>query len=898
MFKRALSVLLTLGLICGLVSTPAQAVSDRYVYCSTSGSIKIKDNMVAQKTPSEGALANKCIGTAVVPDGVARLDDYSMADETGLTSIVIPDTVTAIGANALAGTRISRLIIPASVVSISSGAFAYNPNMTSLIIPASVRTLSYFIGWQNTNLTKIYFLGKTAPTTHADAFSGIGTGAIAYVPAGSTGYNASGSGYSVDGETWKRLSVSASGAIVVYEGNGAASGTAPDDANLYGVGDLVTVLANTAVAPNASLSRANHVFDGWTLEKDGGGTVLQPGDKFVAQAGANVLYANWVGDPKVKYNGNGNTGGTAPFDLNSPYAPGSTVLVLGNSELLEKTGHEFDGWNTKADGTGTTYAAASTLTVATSNVTLFAKWKAETHTVTYEGNGSTGGSVPVDGASPHNYNTSVTVLGAGNLTRTGYEFAGWNTLASGLGTDRAANSNFTITSSDIVLHAKWTIKSNGITYDGNQNTGGTVPVDAVSHNYNTSVTALENSGNLSRTGYDFAGWNTLASGLGTDRAENAIFTMGDEDITLYAKWDIKSYGVTYDGNENTDGSVPVDATPHAFGSSVYIYYQGDIAKSGYKFDGWNTASDGSGTQYGYPAAFNMPAENVTLYAQWSNMGQVDYYANGATEGDVPSDNDHTFGSTVTVLTNSGVLERPGYTFASWNTEADGSGTSYAATGLITFVMPEDDVSLYAIWEAVPAPNKPTSGNGEATISVQVPATFNSMTLPLAYKNSLKNAVKKYGKSADFNITCEAGTLSAANQCKKAVTKYLRSLGVKQSSIHVNIKAKECGTKRKISSIQIRFGYGSSTLTKANKKSLQCIASKLVTSHNYVIISGVGEVANVKKAHLKNLAKKRGQVVRSYLRSLGVKDISIQIKVKIFSPGITPKTKIISKLLTS
>src|SRR4051812_11845780 len=92
----------------------------------------------------------------------------------------------------------------------------------------------------------------------------------------------------------------------------------------------------------------------------------------------------------VTYDGNGNTGGTAPVDPNSPYLANATVTVLGNTGGLVRTGYTFSGWNTAANGSGTTYIPGATFQIA-SNVILFAKWA---YTVTYNGNGNTGGTAP------------------------------------------------------------------------------------------------------------------------------------------------------------------------------------------------------------------------------------------------------------------------------------------------------------------------------------------------------------------------------------------------------------------------------------------------------------------------------------------------------------------------
>ena len=78
-----------------------------------------------------------------------------------------------------------------------------------------------------------------------------------------------------------------------------------------------------------------------------------------------------------------------------------------------------------------------------------------TYTVTYDGNGSTGGSVPVDSNSPYNSGATVTVLGnTGNLVRTNYTFNGWNTAAGGTGTDYTAGDTFSI-GGNTTLYAQW-----------------------------------------------------------------------------------------------------------------------------------------------------------------------------------------------------------------------------------------------------------------------------------------------------------------------------------------------------------------------------------------------------------------------------------------------------------
>ena len=75
----------------------------------------------------------------------------------------------------------------------------------------------------------------------------------------------------------------------------------------------------------------------------------------------------------VTYDGNTHTGGAVPVDAGA-YASGATVTVLGNTGALVKTGYTFAGWNTAANGSGTSYAGGATFTMGSANVTLYAKW--------------------------------------------------------------------------------------------------------------------------------------------------------------------------------------------------------------------------------------------------------------------------------------------------------------------------------------------------------------------------------------------------------------------------------------------------------------------------------------------------------------------------------------------
>jgi autotransporter-associated beta strand protein len=86
----------------------------------------------------------------------------------------------------------------------------------------------------------------------------------------------------------------------------------------------------------------------------------------------------------VNYNGNGNTGGTEPVDSGSYYSS-TSVTVLG-SGTLTKTSSVFIGWNTLADGTGTSYSPAATLSIGNADTTLYAQWATATATIAVASN--------------------------------------------------------------------------------------------------------------------------------------------------------------------------------------------------------------------------------------------------------------------------------------------------------------------------------------------------------------------------------------------------------------------------------------------------------------------------------------------------------------------------------
>lgn len=165
--------------------------------------------------------------------------------------------------------------------------------------------------------------------------------------------------------------------------------------------------------------------------------------------------------------------------------------------------------------------------------------------------------------------------------------------------------------------------------------------------------------------------------------------------------------VSYNLNaSDTEGSAPVDSRRYAENSLVTVLGT-DATRPNHTFTGWNTKADGTGTPFLPGDTFRIETD-VTLYAQWSNadLFTVTYDPNGGTGG---SSDEMNANSIITIKTTEDArVERTGFTFTNWNTEADGSGTTYLPGDEFEVI---SNVTFYAQWEAIPEVQVIYSPNG-------------------------------------------------------------------------------------------------------------------------------------------------------------------------------------------
>ncbi len=232
-----------------------------------------------------------------------------------------------------------------------------------------------------------------------------------------------------------------------------------------------------------------------------------------------------------------------------------------------------------------------------------------------------------------NYNVA-TALTSNTFTKAGYTFAGWNTVAGGGGTSYANAASYPFTASS-TLYAQWTVNHYTVTFDANTGTGTMAPQSA---NYNVATALTSNS--FTKTGYTFAGWNTVAGGTGTAYANAASYPF-TASTTLYAQWTINQYTVTFDANTGTGTMAPQSANYNV----ATALTSNSFTKTGYTFSGWNTLAGGTGTAYANAASYPFTA-STTLYAQWTLV---------PTASAVSPTSGPTTGGTAVTITGSGFI---------------------------------------------------------------------------------------------------------------------------------------------------------------------------------------------------------------------------------------------------
>ena len=411
------------------------------------------------------------------------------------------------------------------------------------------------------------------------------------------------------------------------------------------------------------LTRPDGDTDNYFMWLDGNGNSYEPGGSVPSDV--TELTVQWTAPTyAVTLNTNGGT-------INNGNVTGYTYGVgatLPAADDMTYTGHTFKGWYDNENLTGSPVTAIGG--AETGNKEYWAKWEINQYTVTVK---------PENGKADiiitQDYGTPIT---APTLTREGYTFKGW---------DKEIPE--TMPAGNITVKAQWEINQYTIAFD----TNGGSEIVPITQDYGTEITAPDNP---TRKGYTFKGWD-----------KEIPETMPAENITVKAQWEINQYTIAFD----TNGGSEIAPITQDYGTEITA--PDNPTRKGYTFKGWDKEIPKT-----------MPAENITLKAQWEiNQYTITFDTNGGSEI-APITQD--YGTEITAPDNP---TRKGYTFKGWDKE-------------IPKTMPAENITITARWKDT---EKPT---GEIIIGTNKWNEFlNELTFGIFFKDTQEvtiNAVDNSG----------------------------------------------------------------------------------------------------------------------------------------------------------
>ena len=418
----------------------------------------------------------------------------------------------------------------------------------------------------------------------------------------------------------------------------------------YGVG---------ATLPTAGdMTYTGHTFVGWyDNENLTGSPVTAIGG---TETGNKEYWAKWEANAyTVTLNTNGgtiNSGNVTEYT----YGVGATLPTAGD---MTYTGHTFVGWYDNENLTGSPVTAISN--TETGNKEYWAKWEANTYTVTLNTDGGTINSGNVTG---YTYGVGATLPTADDMTYTGHTFVGWYDNENLTGDPVTAIGGTEMGNKE--YWAKWEINQYTITVKPEN---GKADI-TITQDYGTPITAPADP---TREGYTFAGW---------DKAIPA--TMPAENLTITAHWSLDTYSITY----NLDGGT-ASGNPDFYTVESSTITLNPPTRTGYTFIGWS-GTDLSGSDN---LTVTIPAGSIgnrSYIAHWSlNTYSITYDLDGGTALGNPD--------FYTVESSAITLNEPtkaGYVFTGW------SGTDLVGEDNLTVTIPAGSIGdrrYTAHWEFDP-----------------------------------------------------------------------------------------------------------------------------------------------------------------------------------------------------
>lgn len=395
------------------------------------------------------------------------------------------------------------------------------------------------------------------------------------------------------------------------------------------------------------------------------------------------------------------------------YYPAGTRITLATAKVdsdcwdssqIGKTNRTFYGWSANTDANDRDVPVGDTMDRNTLNAnvrteivmparakTVYALW-AINPTLSYNVNAPAGSNAPGTPASQTvPYNTAAADKSgwvAGDTGKIpGYRFDGWYTAPNG-GNKYDFNTPLT---NNVTVYAHWVGNGYTVRFAGNGATGGGTPDQAFQYNIGQN---LHRNGFV-RDGYTFTGWKRADNqqAYGDGQWVTNLTTQPDGIVTMVAQWSANEAHIRYNPNPPAGKTAGGQGTPNWDGHTgdTPTIGQNGWTIDGYTFAGWATSPDGSGARYA-PGARWTANGTLTLYAQWTpGEAGLTYDGNGATGGKTDPQTGKT-DEKINVRDNG--FTRDGYTFVTWNTQADCKGNAVKPNSEWTL---RGSSTLYACW---------------------------------------------------------------------------------------------------------------------------------------------------------------------------------------------------------
>lgn len=557
------------------------------------------------------------VTSAIVEEGIARIGGDLFQDCAAMTTITLPRSLTVIGADTFAGCTGLKTVRYAGKQEQWDAITIYTGN--EALTNATLLLSTYMITYVNTEGAE-----NPNPVT-ADKEQ-----ALVLQNPKRTGYSFDG-WYLDDGFRTRVTSIPAGNEddvtlyakwvtrvyFIEFHSN-SGSGKMDDQAVWY---DAAAFLSKN------KFTRKGYTFAGWSLTPGEGAASFQDEEQVLNLGdGDSVfvvnLYAQWTPiEYSLTLDANGGTG--APEKVTLRYG---TPYTLPTAQEVRKDGFALTGWTGKIGSSKKTYKPGAELmdltTVEGTEVTLTAQWGPCKYTVRFEPGAGTGKAK----TQAMTYGKAA-ALTANSFKLPGYTFDGWLAEDGTAYSNKESVMNLTAEpDSVVVLTAQWRPVAYRIVFDVN---GGTGEVPGSGGYYTCGVTYTVPESNLTRQGYRFMGWSAKKNGSVIYKEGDTLKDLATTEgkaVTLHAVWQAEHYHLRFEANGGTGSAAPMyDLTS---GKAVSLRAN-SFRKPGYKFTGWNTEPDGSGTAYKDKAKVTLNADGgtVVLYAQWEQIHYTVTYKN-------------------------------------------------------------------------------------------------------------------------------------------------------------------------------------------------------------------------------------------------------------------------------